>query len=90
MARIGVFVCWCGVNISGTVDVERVAEEAQEKIPNVVYATDYKYMCSDPGQLMVVEAIKEHRLTGVVVASCSPRMHEVTFQKACLTGGLNP
>lgn len=90
MARIGVFVCWCGVNISGTVDVERVAEEAQERIPNVVYATDYKYMCSDPGQLMVVEAIKEHRLTGVVVASCSPRMHEVTFQKACLTGGLNP
>lgn len=89
MARIGVFVCWCGSNIAETVDVKRAAEMIA-KIPGVVYSIDYKYMCSDPGQDMVKNAIKEHKLTGVVVASCSPRMHEKTFRKAAAEAGLNP
>jgi len=89
MARIGVFVCWCGSNIAETVDVKRAAETIA-KIPGVVYSVDYKYMCSDPGQDMVKNAIKEHKLTGVVVASCSPRMHEKTFRKAAQEAGLNP
>lgn len=89
MAKIGVFVCWCGSNIAETVDVKRAAEMIA-KIPGVVYSIDYKYMCSDPGQDMVKNAIKEHKLTGVVVASCSPRMHEKTFRKAAAEAGLNP
>jgi len=89
MSRIGVFVCHCGENISATVDVAKVAEEAS-KLPGVVHSVDYKYMCSDPGQTLVKEAIKEHNLTGVVVAACSPRMHEPTFRKACAQAGLNP
>jgi heterodisulfide reductase subunit A len=89
MARIGVFVCHCGENISATVDVERVAETAAG-LPGVVHSVDYKYMCSDPGQTLIKEAIKEHHLTGVVVAACSPRMHEPTFRKACAEAGLNP
>jgi len=89
MAKIGVFVCWCGSNIAETVDVKRAAETIA-KIPGVVYSIDYKYMCSDPGQDMVKNAIKEHKLTGVVVASCSPRMHEKTFRKAAEEAGLNP
>ncbi len=89
MARLGVFICHCGENISATVDCENVAQAAG-KIPGVVYSTDYKYMCSDPGQTMIKEAIKEHNLTGVVVSACSPRMHEPTFRKACAEAGLNP
>lgn len=89
MARIGIFVCWCGSNIAGTVDVKKVAEEIS-KLPYVVYSTDYKYMCSDPGQNMIKEAIKEHRLTGVVVSACSPRMHEVTFRRTVQKEGVNP
>ncbi|MCE5224147.1 CoB--CoM heterodisulfide reductase iron-sulfur subunit A family protein [bacterium] len=89
MAKIGVFVCWCGSNIAETVDVKRAAETIA-KIPGVVYSVDYKYMCSDPGQDMVKNAIKEYNLTGVVVASCSPRMHEKTFRKAASEAGLNP
>ena len=89
MSRIGVFICHCGENISATVDCERVAEETG-KIPGVVYATDYKYMCSDPGQTKIKDAIREHKLTGVVVSACSPRMHEPTFRKACAEAGLNP
>ncbi len=88
MARIGVFICHCGENISATVDCQKVAEE-MAKQKGVVYSIDYKYMCSDPGQTMVKDAIKEHGLTGVVVAACSPRMHEPTFRKACADGGLN-
>ncbi len=89
MARIGVFVCHCGENIAGTVDCARVAETMLHE-PGVVHAVDYKYMCSDPGQRLVRDAIKEHRLTGVVVAACSPRMHEPTFRRACAEAGLNP
>jgi len=81
MARIGVFVCHCGLNIAGVVDVKKVAEELiKEK--DVVYATTYTYMCSDPGQNLIREKIKEHKLDGVVIAACSPSMHEETFRNA--------
>jgi len=89
MARIGVFICHCGENIAGTVDVKKVAAEAG-KFPGVVHSVEYKYMCSDPGQSLIKEAIKEKKLTGVVVAACSPRMHETTFRRACAEAGLNP
>ncbi len=89
MSRIGVFVCHCGENISRTVDVERVALQAG-KLPGVAFATDYKYMCSDPGQNLLKRAIAEQRLSHVVVAACSPRMHERTFRKAVESAGLNP
>ena len=89
MSRIGVFVCHCGENISRTVDVERVAVAARGLF-GVAYATDYKYMCSDPGQSLVKKAVVEHNLDGVVVAACSPRMHEKTFRKAVQATGLNP
>ncbi len=89
MARTGVFVCHCGTNIAKTVDVKRVAEEAR-KLPGVVYATDYTYTCSAPGQEQIQEAIREYRLDSVVVASCSPRLHEPTFQRCVEGAGLNP
>ncbi len=89
MARIGVFVCHCGENIGGTVDCVEVAK-ACAGLPGVVVSTEYKYMCSDPGQNQIKQAIKDHRLTGVVVAACSPRMHEPTFRRACAEAGLNP
>ncbi len=89
MPRIGVFICHCGVNIAATVDVERVRDELA-KHPGVVYSTDYRYMCSDPGQKVIQDAIREHHLTGVVVAACSPSMHEPTFRAACAAAGLNP
>ncbi len=89
MARIGVFVCWCGSNIAETVDSEGVGEYAA-KLPGVAVSMDYKYTCSDPGQKMIIEAIREHKLTGVVVASCSPRMHETTFRRTVAGVGLNP
>jgi heterodisulfide reductase subunit A len=89
MSRIGVFICHCGINIASTVDVERVAEEVGQH-PDVVYSTDYKYMCSNPGQQLVKDAIAEHDLDGVVVAACSPLMHEKTFRRTALAAGLNP
>lgn len=89
MSRIGVFVCHCGENIGGTVDCAKVAEESS-KFSGVVHSIDYKYMCSDPGQNLLREAIKEHDLTGIVVAACSPGMHEPTFRRACEDAGLNP
>jgi len=89
MARIGVFICHCGENISATVDCEKVANTAAG-FPGVAFSTHYKYMCSDPGQNLVKEAIKEHKLDGVVVAACSPRMHEPTFRRATAEAGLNP
>lgn len=87
--RIGVYVCWCGSNIAKMVDVESVAEEIGKK-PNVVISKNYKYMCSDPGQDLIVKDIKEHNLNRVVVAACSPRIHELTFRKALQNAGLNP
>ena len=88
MQRIGVFVCWCGSNIAGTVDVKAVAEALKNE-PGVVFSTDYQYMCSQAGQDMIKAAVKEHRLTGIVVCSCSPRMHEATFRKTAAAAGLN-
>jgi len=87
--RIGVFVCHCGSNIAGVVDVKRVAEELAD-YPGVAFSTDYTYMCSDPGQNLVKEAIKEHKLTGVVVSACSPTLHEATFRRAGVGADLNP
>ena len=89
MQRIGVFVCHCGTNIAGTVDVKTVAEMLGKE-PGVVFSTDYQYMCSEAGQTLIQDAIKEHNLGGVVICSCSPRMHEQTFRKACAKAGLNP
>ena len=89
MARIGVFICHCGENISATVDVAKVAERAG-KLSGVAFSVEYKYMCSDPGQTLIIESIKEHKLTGIVVAACSPRMHEGTFRKAAEKAGINP
>ena len=89
MARIGVFVCHCGENIGATVDCVKVAERASH-FSGVVYSMEYKYMCSDPGQNFIKEAIKKYDLTGVVIGACSPRMHEPTFRKACSEAGLNP
>lgn len=89
MSRIGVFICHCGENISATVDCEKVVETCSH-IPGVAYSVDYKYMCSDPGQNIIKEAIKEHDLTGVIVGACSPRMHEPTFRGTCAKTGLNP
>jgi heterodisulfide reductase subunit A2 len=89
MSKIGVFVCHCGENISATVDCAKVAAAA-EKYDGVTFSVDYKYMCSDPGQSLIKSAIAEKGLTGVVVAACSPRMHEPTFRKACAEAGLNP
>ena len=89
MARIGVFICHCGENIGRTVDCAAAAAAAR-KIRGVAYAVDYKYMCSSPGQNMIKDAIKQHKLTGIVVAACSPRMHEPTFRRATAEAGLNP
>lgn len=89
MSRIGVFICHCGENISRTVDVEHVAQEVG-RLPGVAFSTDYKYMCSDPGQNLLKKAIQEQKLSHVVVAACSPRMHEKTFRKAVEAAGLNP
>jgi heterodisulfide reductase subunit A len=89
MSRIGVFICHCGENIGRTVDCARVAQSAGE-LPGVVHAVDYKYMCSDPGQALIKQAIQEQHLDGVVVGACSPHMHEKTFRKAAAGAGLNP
>ena len=87
--RIGVYICHCGLNIAGTVDVEELTKYAAT-LPNVVISRDYRYICSDPGQELIKNDIKELKLNRVVVASCSPRMHEHTFRKACRAAGLNP
>ncbi len=89
MQRIGVFVCWCGSNIAGTVDVQAVSEALKSE-PGVVFSANYQYMCSQAGQDMIKDAIAEHNLTGIVVCSCSPRMHEATFRKTAQAAGLNP
>jgi len=87
--RIGVYVCHCGTNIADKVDIEAVAEYAAG-LPGVVVGRHYEYMCSDPGQDLIKQDIKELSLSRVVVASCSPLMHEPTFRRACEGGGLNP
>ena len=87
--RTGVYICRCGTNIAATVDVEAVAAQAGT-LDDVVLAREYSYMCSDPGQDMIKQDIQELGLNRVVVASCSPLMHEVTFRNACADAGLNP
>ncbi len=87
--RLGFYVCHCGINIAGKVRVEELADFIG-KLKNVRIARDYKFMCSDPGQEMIEKDIKEYNLNRVVVASCSPRLHEKTFQSACQRAGLNP
>ena len=87
--KIGVYVCDCGVNIAATVNVGEVVRFAKE-LPNVTVAREHKYTCSEPGQKMIKEDIKNLGLNRVVVASCTPRMHEVTFQNTVAEAGLNP
>ena len=87
--KIGVYVCDCGVNISAVVNVPEVVTFAK-RLPNVVVARENKYMCSEPGQKMIQEDIEKFGLDRVVVASCTPRMHEATFQNAVAEAGLNP
>ncbi|MHA1481066.1 MAG: FAD-dependent oxidoreductase [Candidatus Thorarchaeota archaeon] len=86
--RVGVFICHCGGIIGNEIDCPSLAEWAKD-IPNVAYSTDYIFMCSDPGQAMVTEAIKEHKLNRVVVGSCSPLQHEATFRRALTAAGLS-
>jgi heterodisulfide reductase subunit A len=87
--KIGVYICHCGANIAGTVDVAQVTEHAKS-LPSVVVARDYKFMCSDPGQDLIRKDIKEQGLNRVVVASCSPRLHEPTFRRTLASADLNP
>ncbi|MCD6530759.1 hydrogenase iron-sulfur subunit [Candidatus Bathyarchaeota archaeon] len=87
--RIGVFVCHCGLNIAGVIDVKAVTEYAKT-LPNVVYAEHNPYTCADPGQESIKKAIKEYKLNRVVVAACSPRLHEPTFRRCVSEAGLNP
>ncbi len=86
--RIGVFVCHCGINIAGVVKVPELVERVKH-IPDVISVLDYVYCCSDPGQKLIQEKIKEQKLDGVVVACCSPNLHEATFRKAASAAGLN-
>jgi heterodisulfide reductase subunit A len=88
-ARVGVYVCHCGLNIAGVVDVKRVVDHAKT-LKGVVVARDHKYVCSDSGQELIKRDIKEFNLNRIVVASCSPRMHESTFRKTIEQSGLNP
>lgn len=89
MSRIGVFICHCGTNIAGALDVEEVAREAGKRA-GVRFATTYKYMCSEQGQQTIKDAITEHELDRIVIASCSPRMHETTFRKMLKGTSINP
>lgn len=87
--RVGVYVCHCGLNIARTVDCRKVAEAVAE-MEDVAVARDIPYACSEPGQHSIKEDIAEHRLDRIVVASCSPRLHEPTFRQVVQSAGLNP
>jgi heterodisulfide reductase subunit A len=87
--RIGVFICHCGLNIAGVLDIKELVEYAKT-LPNVIYVKDNRYTCADPGQEEIRKAIKEHKLNRVVVAACSPRMHEPTFRRTVSDVNLNP
>jgi heterodisulfide reductase subunit A len=89
MKRVGVFLCWCGSNIAATVDVGKVAEKVR-LLPGVVHVEENKYTCSEPGQASIIKAIGEHKLDRVVVAACSPRLHEPTFRRTLEAAGMNP
>src|SRR5271157_4614501 len=86
--RIGFYICHCGRNIAGVVDCPAVAEYIG-RLPGVAVSRDYKYMCSDPGQELIKQDIRDHKLNRIVVASCSPLLHEHTFRQAVEAGGLN-
>jgi heterodisulfide reductase subunit A2 len=86
--RIGLYICHCGTNISKMVDVVRLVEEFQDH-PDVAVAREYRFMCSEPGQEMIIKDIQEHNLDRVIVAACSPLMHELTFRKALERAGIN-
>src|SRR4030042_852970 len=87
--RIGVYICHCGSNIAGTVDVAEVSRFAKD-LDSVMVARDYKFMCSEPGQNLIKEDIKALGLNRIVVASCSPTLHEPTFRHVCQEAGINP
>jgi len=87
--RIGIFICHCGLNIAGTLDIKELVEYAKT-LPNVVYVKDNRYTCADPGQDEIRKGIKEYKLNRVIVAACSPRMHEPTFRRTVSEAGLNP
>jgi heterodisulfide reductase subunit A len=87
--KIGVYICHCGANIAGTIDVAKVVDYARG-LPAVAVARDYKFMCSDPGQDIIKKDIREQGLNRIVVASCSPRLHEPTFRRVLIAAGLNP
>jgi heterodisulfide reductase subunit A len=87
--RVGVFICDCGLNIAGTVDCGAVADYART-LPDVICVVRNKYTCAEPGQNEIRNAIREHKLNRVVVASCTPRQHEPTFRQCVLDAGLNP
>lgn len=89
MKKIGVFVCWCGSNIAGTLDVEKVAEEVS-KLEGVIHSQSYRYFCSDPAQAIVEAPVTEKGPDGVVIAACSPTMHETTFGRTVARAGMNP
>ncbi|HEX7597267.1 MAG TPA: hypothetical protein VF518_03570, partial [Polyangia bacterium] len=88
--KVGVYVCHCGSNIAGTVDVEELSRWAEAELPDVVVGRNYKFMCSSLGQEMIQKDIQELGLTRVVVAACSPHLHEATFRNTCARAGLNP
>ncbi len=88
MKRTGVFICHCGINIAGTVDVKKAAKDLS-KHPGVAHSEEYVYMCSDPGQNLIIDAIKEKKLDNVVVACCSPTLHETTFRNTAKSAGIN-
>ncbi|NVM23708.1 MAG: CoB--CoM heterodisulfide reductase iron-sulfur subunit A family protein [Desulfobacterales bacterium] len=87
--KIGIYVCHCGINIKNTVDVDAVRDYAAT-LPNVVLAKDYMYVCSDPGQEIIRQDIRDGKVNRVIVAACSPRLHEPTFRNTCVSEGLNP
>ncbi len=87
--KIGVYICHCGGNISDVVDVERVAREAGH-LPDVVVSRDYVFMCSDPGQKIIEDDIRDKGVNRVIVAACSPTLHELTFRRTLIRAGLNP
>lgn len=88
MPRIGLFVCRCGENIARTVQVQRVVDFAK-RIPGAAVSADYRYLCSAPGQKIVMDANQEHALNGITIAACSPQLHEPTFRAAAAQAGLN-
>jgi len=88
--KVGVYICHCGSNIAGVVDVEEVAKWAGEDLDNVVVSKEYKFMCSSLGQELIEDDIKNEGLTRIVVGACSPHLHEKTFRRACSNAGMNP